>query len=109
MLPLCFPEWDVIGNALSYGLYRRLGQEHITPIERIPDLPLITSRQAQRQGVPARGCRRLKPQPGVSRRLTTPGEPVRSWCVSDGPSSGQFQIRLGRLPGQQVPDAIYRA
>ena len=34
--PLCFPEWELIGNVLTYGLYRRLGQEHITPIGRTP-------------------------------------------------------------------------
>ena len=30
------PEWDVIGNPLSYGLYLRPAQEHITPVEHIP-------------------------------------------------------------------------
>jgi hypothetical protein len=47
-----------------------------------------------------------------ARGLATTDEPwpaVRSWWVSDGPSSGQFEIRLGRLPWQQVPDAINRA
>jgi hypothetical protein len=31
-------EWDLIGNLLSYGLYLGRGQEHITPIEHIPDV-----------------------------------------------------------------------
>jgi hypothetical protein len=28
------------------------------------------------------------------------------WCGSDGPSSGQFEIRLGRLPGQRIFRAL---
>jgi hypothetical protein len=36
MSPLCFPEWDVIGNPISYGLYQRRRFEHITPIDHIP-------------------------------------------------------------------------
>jgi hypothetical protein len=34
--PLCFREWDPSTNWVTYRLYRRLSQEHITPIERIP-------------------------------------------------------------------------
>jgi hypothetical protein len=33
---LCFSEWEPSTNRVTYGLYRRLHQEHITPIERIP-------------------------------------------------------------------------
>jgi hypothetical protein len=33
--PLCFPEWELIENLLSYGLYRRSIQEHTSPIERM--------------------------------------------------------------------------
>jgi hypothetical protein len=35
--PLCFPEWEPGTNRLTYRLYRRRNQEHITPIERIPE------------------------------------------------------------------------
>ena len=36
--PLCFPEWYPSTNPVTYRLYRPFDQEHITPIERIPDL-----------------------------------------------------------------------
>jgi hypothetical protein len=36
--PLCFPEWDPSTNRVTYRLYWPPNQEHITLIERIPDL-----------------------------------------------------------------------
>jgi hypothetical protein len=40
-LTAVLPEWDPIGNRVSYGLYRRYAQEHITRLERIPDRPIF--------------------------------------------------------------------
>jgi len=41
--PPCFPEWDLIGNVITHGLYPRRTQEHMIPIERIPDRPVAMS------------------------------------------------------------------
>jgi hypothetical protein len=40
--PLCFREGDPRTNRVTYRLYRCLSQEHITPIERIPDSARLT-------------------------------------------------------------------
>ena len=54
--PLCFPEWDPIGDLLSYGLYWRVDEEHITPIEHIPNALVSESRRkscpGRRRGQP---------------------------------------------------------
>jgi len=42
---LCFPEWDPSTNRVTYRLYRRLSEEHITPIERIPEQVVRTKPQ----------------------------------------------------------------
>lgn len=45
--PLWFSEWNLIKNPSTHGLYRRPSQEHITPIELIPDsAPSRVTRQA---------------------------------------------------------------
>jgi hypothetical protein len=36
-LTAVLPQWELIGEVLSYGLYWRQVREHITPIERIPE------------------------------------------------------------------------
>lgn len=41
--PLCFPEREQSGKLRSYGLYRRVDEEHITPIQRIPETSFTRS------------------------------------------------------------------
>lgn len=52
---LCFLAWDPSTNRVTYMLYRRLSQEHLTPIERIPDsafLPTLRRCRPKARGVP---------------------------------------------------------
>jgi hypothetical protein len=100
---LCFPEWDSRTNLVTYRLYRRSSQEHITRIERIPDSldhPVSSSIRARiglsrpsrlqsawlvnpsfhptgRQPAESRSRSRSPPSLHASWRLTAPAVPRR--------------------------------
>jgi len=108
--PVRYPEWDLIENPSTYGLYRPRGEEDITSIERIRDLASFGEPPAAPPGANPPSERGLPPYLKWRTRGRRSSRGLPSWQAAQPTRSGRrpnkTKTRSARLGAARNPRSV---